>query len=1098
MASPDLAAWLRGLGLERYEATFRANDIDVDVLPELSDADLEKLGVSLGHRKKLLKGIAALRADAAAASAPRRPGAAADEVAGERRQVTVLFCDLAGYTRLTHELGAEAAHDMTDRFFRLVDGLIERFGGVIDKHIGDCAMAVFGAPVAHGNDPERAARAALAIRGAMPDLGRELGRDLDVHIGIASGQVVASGGAGHRTYSITGDSVNLASRLTEQAPPGIILISDAVRHMLAPGFTCDHAGTLMVKGLAEPVRAWRLIGFSEASREQRPFVGRRVELTLFRDALDATRESGTGQTMVVRGEAGIGKTRLVEEFQAQAAAAGFACHLSLVLDFGAGTGQDAIRALVRSLLGLGVGSDPAAARSALEQAVVANPVIADRRVFLNDLLDLPQPTAARALYDAMDGATRSHGLRETVAALVRQASRRAPLLLAIEDLHWADQATLDHLASLAETVATCRAILVMTSRIEGDPVDHAWRSSIGGSPLVTIDLGPLRAREANAFAATYVEANSDFARRCVERAAGNPLFLEQLLRHAEGAAEAAVPGSVQSLVQARIDQLDPSDKRALQTAAIFGQRFALDALRHALESPGYGCASLVEHFLIRPVGDEFLFAHALIRDAVYDTLLRTRRRELHRRAADWFAQRDLVLHAEHLDRAEDPEAPHAYLEAARAQAADYRYERARALTERGLALAAEPADRFALTCFYGEVLHDLGVMPEAEAAFAAALRVAPDDGARCHARLGLAGVKRVTEDLEGAFADLEGAEAEAHGLGLTEQLARIHFLRGNLHFPRGEIERCLAEHETSLQLARAVGSAELEAQALGGLGDAEYVRGRMISAHRHLRRCVELAARHGLGRIEVANASQIAHARLYLAPQEIVLGEALSAAAAAERVGHQRAELNARAAATFATSMLGDLRVLKEQIEESRALVSRLGARRFMQGCLLYLGKAELAEGRRAAALELLADALAISRETGIGFHGPNILGTLAVAEEDPKRRRRALAEGEAILRQGAVGHNHLRFCPDAMSTALDLGDWEEVERYAALLEEYTRPEPLPWSDFFVARGRALAAIGRGRRGENLRLELERLIAAAHRLNYHAARPELERALAGF
>ena len=122
-------------------------------------------------------------------------------VAGERRQVTVLFCDLAGYTRLTHELGAEAVHDLTDRFFSLVDGLIERFGGTIDKHIGDCAMAVFGAPVAHGNDPERAVRAALAIRDAMPDLSRELGCDLNVHIGLASGQVVASGGAGHRRYS---------------------------------------------------------------------------------------------------------------------------------------------------------------------------------------------------------------------------------------------------------------------------------------------------------------------------------------------------------------------------------------------------------------------------------------------------------------------------------------------------------------------------------------------------------------------------------------------------------------------------------------------------------------------------------------------------------------------------------------------------------------------------------------------------------------------------------------------------------------------------------------------------------------------------------
>jgi predicted ATPase len=255
-----------------------------------------------------------------------------------------------------------------------------------------------------------------------------------------------------------------------------------------------------------------------------------------------------------------------------------------VLDFGAGTGQDAIRAMVRSLLGLRVSSDPAASRSALERAVAADPAIADRRVFLKDLLDLPQPTESRALYDAMDGATRSRGARETVAALVRHASTHAPLLLAVEDVHWADQVTLDHLASLAGTVATCPVILVITSRIEGDPLDQAWRTSIGDSPLVTIDLGPLRAPEASALAAAYFEANSEFARRCVERAAGNPLFLEQLLRHAEGATEAAVPGSVQSLVQSRMDQLDPFDKQALQTAAIFGQRFALDALRHALQN----------------------------------------------------------------------------------------------------------------------------------------------------------------------------------------------------------------------------------------------------------------------------------------------------------------------------------------------------------------------------------------------------------------------------------------------------------------------------------------------------------------------------------
>jgi class 3 adenylate cyclase len=202
--------------------------------------------------------------------APAAPSAGSE---GERRQVTVLFCDLAGYTRLTHELGAEAVHDMTDRFFGLVDGLIEQFGGSIDKHIGDCAMSVFGAPVAHGNDPERAVRAALAIRDAMPDLSREFGRELNVHVGIASGQVVASGGAGHKIYSITGDSVNLASRLTGAAAAGIILISDAVRHMLPPGYIFQEAGTLAVKGLSEPVTAWRLIGFGEAAREERPFVG---------------------------------------------------------------------------------------------------------------------------------------------------------------------------------------------------------------------------------------------------------------------------------------------------------------------------------------------------------------------------------------------------------------------------------------------------------------------------------------------------------------------------------------------------------------------------------------------------------------------------------------------------------------------------------------------------------------------------------------------------------------------------------------------------------------------------------------------------------
>lgn len=337
-----------------------------------------------------------------------------------------------------------------------------------------------------------------------------------------------------------------------------------------------------------------------------------------------------------------------------------------------------------------------------------------------------------------------------------------------------------------------------------------------------------------------------------------------------------------------------------------------------------------------------------------------------------------------------------------------------------------------------------------------------DDGQRAHAWLGLAAVKRVTEDLDGAFADLDKAQAAAEQYGLIEQRARIHFLRGNLSFPRGDIEGCLAEHEKSLQLARQVGSPELEAQALGGLGDAEYVRGRMISAHRHLQRCVDLAARHGFGRIEVANRSQITHASLYFQPHQAVFDQALAAAEAAKRVGHHRAEINARLAATFAASTLGALDRLKVQAEEITGLVRRLGARRFLQGCLLYQGKAALAEGRREEALELIEEALAISRETGVGFHGPNILGGLARAAADPQERRRALGEGEQIIRAGCVPINQLRFYPDAIDAALELGDWEEAERYAQALAAFTRPEPLPWSDFFIARAKRSPRSGAG------------------------------------
>jgi class 3 adenylate cyclase/tetratricopeptide (TPR) repeat protein len=1106
----DIAAWLRELGLERYEPAFRDNEIDGEVLPRLTAEDLIALGVTaVGHRRKLLDAVAALRkGDVTLATGP--PELTADTTAstlaeGERRQVTVLFADLSGYTRLSREIDAEELHVLAGRFFDVVDAVVEGYGGTVRKHIGDCIMAVFGAPVAHSNDPERAARAALDIQRRVPALADARGRPLGVHIGVASGQVVASGtgSARHREYTVTGESVNLASRLTDAAQAGEVLISDAVHRALAERLACAEAGALVVKGFAEPVRAWRLLGLREAAEPgDRPFVGRHSELQRFRALLAACQDVGHGQAIYVRGEAGIGKTRLVEEFQAAARRAGFVCHTGLVLDFGAGTGQDAIRSLVRSLLRIepGGGSDRAAVQAAAEWAVADGLVAAERRVYLNDLLDLPQPVELRALYDAMDSSTRARGTRETVAELIARVSAERPLLLVIEDVHWADRPTLDHLATLTETAAEHPAVLVMTSRVEGDPLDDAWRSHTGRSPLVTIDLGPLRPQEAEILAGAYFMAHAELARRCVERAAGNPLFLEQLLRHAEESAESGVPGSVQSLVQARMDRLNPPDKLALQAASVLGQRFDLDMLGALLEQPGYDAGGLVRHRLVRPHGgDALLFAHVLIRDGVYDLLLKSRRRELHRRAAALFAGRDPVLHAEHLDRAEDPGAPRAYLEAARAQAGAYRTEAALALVERGVALAHERADVFALTCYRGEVLHDLGRIVESMNAYRDALEAADDDGERCRAWRGLAAGMRITDRFDEAFAALDAAEALASERDLAAELAHIHHLRGNLYFPLGRLEGCLREHELSRACARRANSPELEARALGGLGDAEYARGRMITAYGYFHRCVELCRQHGLGRIEVANLPMAAFTRQFVDDLRGGSEDALAAIAAAARVGDQRAEIVARLKFLHAIYICSfaalDLTAAREHAEIALALCRRLGARRFESETLIYVADVERASGRRFEALKLLKDALAISRETGIGFFGPAILGALALATEDPQERQRALTEGEALLANGCVSHNYLLFYPDAMEACLIAGDWDGVERYAAALEAYTRPEPLPWADLRIARGRALARYGRGECGEPMLRELRRLREEADRIGWKTALPPLERAL---
>jgi class 3 adenylate cyclase/tetratricopeptide (TPR) repeat protein len=1049
---------------------------------------------------------AALVARARFCSACGTPVAVAAEAAppapaqGERRQVTVLFADLAGYTRLSGALDPEETNILLVRYFEALDGIVTAYGGSVLRHVGDAVLSVFGAPVAHDNDPERAVRAAVDIHAAMDRLSLETGHDLQVHAGIAAGEVVAVGLGSevYSEYTVTGDAVNLAARLCSLTEAGETMIAQSVHEATRHIIGAHSVGEIAVKGFASPVRAWRVGRLlpQRAGQYGTPLAGRRGELRQFEGILAAVRETGEGQAVYLRGEPGIGKTRLAEEFAARAAAAGFATHKGLVLDFGIGRGRDAIGALLRSVIGLSPDADEAARQAAVDELIAGGALERDHRVFLHDLLDLPQPTALRALYDAMNAATRSRGRETALAALVRHASRVGPLLLLVEDLHWADAATLAQLAALAGAVVGASAVLVMTSRTEGDPIDAAWRSRTRDTPFTTFDLGPLRETEARALAAAIADAASRFVGACLARAGGNPLFLVQLLHAAEQASADSVPDSIQSLVLARMDRLPPLDRRALQAAAVLGQNFGLAALRHLIGEPDYRCDELLRKYLIRPEGDDFLFAHALIRDGVYASLTRQARRDLHRRAAEWLGDREPVLAAEHLDRAEDPAASQAYLRAAMTERERFDFDRALALAARGLALARDPADRFALAHLHADCLREVGRAQDSVAGFHEALALAEGEADRGRAWIGVAAGLRILSRPDEAMAALDEAERALAGADLPRERGQIHFIRGNLHFARGESALCLASHERALALARRAGDAQLEANALGGLGDGHYAGGRMRAALSHFQQCSDLCRARGFGRIDVSTRFMIGHCLRYQNDLATGLAEHQAQIAAAARIGNRLAEMTARQSEGILLVEMGRYAEALDALAAAQALSCQLGTRRFDAIILVHSGAASIETGRRGEGQALIDEGVAIARETGMGFVGPAVLGFRALYAADGDVALRALAEAEMILAQGCIGHNYFWFYRDAIQTSLLARRWDEALRYAQALADYTAAEPLAWSDFNFARARALVAFGRGDRSPGLRAELGVLRDRALAAQLAPAVPLLDAALA--
>jgi tetratricopeptide (TPR) repeat protein len=669
-------------------------------------------------------------------------------------------------------------------------------------------------------------------------------------------------------------------------------------------------------------------------------------------------------------------------------------------------------------------------------------------------------------------------------------------MIVVEDIHAATPLTLESLAWIASATRGTQTMLAMTSRTEGDPITPAWRNA-GNCSLTTIDLGPLSESEALQMAARYQPGDTEFARTCVQRADGNPLFLDQMLRAGQ-ALGTAVPGSLQNLILSRLDRLPPGERQALQVASVLGQRFRLDALRNLLDDADYSMSRMEEQGLLRREAGEFLFAHALIQEAVYGSLLRSRRLELHTAAARWYAGGDAVLEARHLGAAGSPGAYAAYMRAARVEAASYRIEHALELIGRALAFAAGERERCDLVLLRGELQRDHGQTAKSVQSFGEALHLAQDDSQRLRAWIGIAGGLRILDIYDRALAALVNAERLALALGERKALINIYSLRGNVYFPLGDIESCLRAHEEARRLATEIGAPADEARALGGLGDAYYQSARILTARGYFERCIALAREHGMTRTEINNLPMLGVMHLYCNELDKSAEFSQQALEIAMRIGDHRTEALARVVLGNLYQNSGRDAECYAECEQALKLSRGLGAARFEADALTGMGMACIGLGRPAEARRLLDQAHALVEQIGPTYTGPWVLGAVALANEDPLVRRKALAKGEEQLALGCVSHNYFHFYQLAIDVALELGEWDEVERYANALEHYTAREPLPWTSFIIARGRALARFGRNERGANLRAELQSLRDNAARSRLQTALPRLEASLAAF
>ena len=662
----DVVVWLRSLGLERYEAAFRENEVNERILPSLTQEDLKEIGVGpVGHRRMLLEAIAALRGDmdsnapvadvAATSSVPN----VSPEGRAERRQVTVMFSDLVGSTALSARMDPEDFREVISAYQNSVAETVGRFGGFVAKYMGDGVLVYFGYPQAHEDDAERAVRGGLQLVTAVGDLKTHAA--LQTRVGIATGVVVVGdliGSGASQEQAIVGDTPNLAARLQGVAEPNCVVIAESTRKLVGSLFELENLGPQELKGISGPTRAWAAL--RPASVEGRfeamhasgltDLVGREEELDLLRRRWSKAK-SGEGQVVLLSGEAGIGKSRLTAALLERLTTEP---HTRLRYFCSPQHTDSAFYPIISQMeraAGLAHDDTAQAKLDKLDTLLALSSAAPQDAALFAEMLSLPND----GRYPALELIPHQRRQR-TLEALITQIevfARRNPALMIFEDAHWVDPTSLEVLSRTVDRIRALGVLLIVTYRPEFEP---PW---VGQPHVATLTINRLGQREIAAMI-DRVTGNkpllASVRQDIVERTDGIPLFIEEMTKavlEASGQESAeravtsipvpslAVPASLHASLMARLDRLG-SAKEIAQIGAVIGREFSHvllatvarkeeAALQAALDSlTGAG-------LLFRqgtPPQATYMFKHGLVQDTAYSTLLRERRRGLHARIAE--------------------------------------------------------------------------------------------------------------------------------------------------------------------------------------------------------------------------------------------------------------------------------------------------------------------------------------------------------------------------------------------------------------------------------------------------------------------------------